>query len=87
MLCRRDSELSEQTKLDRIVGKSEVLSIAGFSASTLWREIQRKRFPKPIQISPGRVGWAESQIRAWLEARIDAQGQAGHGHGNRNTVR
>ncbi|MFO6004890.1 helix-turn-helix transcriptional regulator [Pseudomonas aeruginosa] len=35
--------------------------------STLWREVKAKRFPSPVQITPGRVGWRQSDINRWLE--------------------
>ena len=51
--------MSTQTPpLDRIMPKPEVLEAAGFSATTLWREVQAERFPRPVSISPQRKGWA-----------------------------
>jgi predicted DNA-binding transcriptional regulator AlpA len=53
---------------DRLLPKPEVLHITGFSSATLWREIQCKRFPAPVPISPHRVGFLESEVIAWLRA-------------------
>ena len=55
--------------------KPEVLAAAGFSATTLWREMKAERFPRPISISPQRKGWLESQVRKWQQGRIKATGQ------------
>ena len=63
---------SEPEPIVRFMPKPEVLGITGFSATTLWREIQAERFPSPIQVSPNRVGWLESQVREWQQARIKA---------------
>lgn len=52
-------------ELDRFMREKEVLGITSFSHSTLWRQIKRGKFPKPVQISPGRVGWRESAIAEW----------------------
>ena len=41
----------------------------GVSTTTLWRLRARKEFPEPIQISPGAVGWRESDVQAWLKSR------------------
>ncbi len=52
-------------KLDRFMRERDVLGATSFSHATLWREIKRGKFPKPVPISPGRVGWRESAIAAW----------------------
>lgn len=41
----------------------------GISRTTWWRMIRDKRAPRPIQISPGRVAWLESDIIAWIETK------------------
>ena len=40
------------------------------SRSTLWRQWRKGEFPKPIPISPGRVGWLKSEIDAWKLERM-----------------
>ncbi|WJV27689.1 MULTISPECIES: helix-turn-helix transcriptional regulator [Pseudomonas] len=45
--------------------EKDVIAVTSLSHSTLWRVIKLGRFPKPIAISPGRVGWRESAIAAW----------------------
>jgi prophage regulatory protein len=39
---------------------------------TLWRKVQAGTFPKPIQISPRRSAWVESEVVEWIRARIAA---------------
>ena len=39
------------------------------SRATYWRMWRKGEFPKPIQISPGRVGWLKSEIDAWKAER------------------
>lgn len=48
---------------------AEVIERLDTSKTTLWRMIQRGEFPKPLQISRGRVGWRQEDVTAWLEAR------------------
>jgi prophage regulatory protein len=55
---------------DRFVGKPEVLRIVGFSQATLWREVRAGRFPAPVPISANRVGFLESEVKAWMADRI-----------------
>ncbi len=54
---------------DRFLAKPEVLRIAGFSAATLWREVNAGRFPAPIRISANRKGFLESEVHAWIASR------------------
>ena len=55
---------------DPILEFDEVQREAGnVSRTTLWRMWRKGNFPKPIQISPGRVGWLESEVNEWKVAR------------------
>ena len=54
---------------NRFLSKQEVLNIAGLSDVTWWRMEKRVEAPKRRQISPGRVGWLESEILAWMKSR------------------
>ncbi|QBX38066.1 AlpA family phage regulatory protein [Brevundimonas sp. S30B] len=56
---------------DRLLPWSRVRDIAGISRSTAWRLQQAGRFPAPVPLSPGRVGWWESELDAWKLSRLD----------------
>jgi prophage regulatory protein len=43
-----------------------VLDQTSLSRATLYREIAAGRFPKPYQLSRGRVGWLRSEVAAWM---------------------
>ena len=61
------------TEVERIFSKRDVVRITSLSSTTLWREWRAGRFPKPQQISKGRVGWPESEIRDWLARKGTSQ--------------
>ena len=61
---------------DRFLSKPEVLRIAGFSAATLWREVNAGHFPAPVSISAQRKGFLESEVRAWIANRIASRRNA-----------
>jgi prophage regulatory protein len=52
-------------ELDRFLSTAEVLQIAGFSKTTLWREVRAKRFPPPVRIASRRVGFDGRAVQAW----------------------
>ena len=49
----------------------DVQTITGLSRTSLYRLIQLKDFPPPIQLTGARaVAWLQSDIDGWIEARI-----------------
>ncbi len=42
----------------------------GLSRSTVYLMISRKEFPPPVSLGERAVGWVESEIDQWLDARI-----------------
>jgi len=62
----------------KMVRKPVVLQATGWSNSTLYDKIAKKKFPKPVKIDPdGRVvGWWEDEIEAIQKAAADRQSVA-----------
>lgn len=54
---------------DRIISAHDLVARLSLSRSTLWRLVRRGELPRPLRLSPGRVGWLESDVRKWLESR------------------
>ena len=54
---------------DRLLPWNRVRDIAGISRTTAWRMQRTGAFPSPVAVSPGRVGWWESELTAWKGAR------------------
>ena len=54
---------------DRLLSWGKVRDITGLSRTTLWRRQKVGDFPLPVQISPGRVGWWESELARWKASR------------------
>ncbi|MGE3699712.1 MAG: helix-turn-helix transcriptional regulator [Hyphomicrobiaceae bacterium] len=63
--------LTSQRKphLDRFLRRREVLLATGLPNSTLYDLMSRGLFPKNVRISPRLVGWRESDVIAWQQAR------------------
>lgn len=53
----------------RIIRKPRVAEITGLSPSTVRRLEMAGQFPKRLKLSKSAVGWVESEVVAWVEAR------------------
>lgn len=58
------------TELRRFMRRPQVEAVTGLPTSTLYALIARGDFPRPINITPCRVAWLESDVIAWQEARL-----------------
>ena len=59
-----------------ILRRREVEARTGLGCSTIYDSIKAGTFPAPIQLGPKAVGWVESEINAWLAARVVARDAA-----------
>ena len=53
----------------KILNPSEVVEKTGLSRVTLWRLEKSGQFPKRVNLTEARVGWAEEEIDEWIESR------------------
>ena len=56
----------------RFIRLPEVLARTGLSPATIYRQIKAGRFPAQVTLGIRAVGWIESEIDDWIEARIMA---------------
>ena len=62
-----------QSSAKRIIRQREVCNKLGLSKATIWAYVRtRDDFPKPIRLGANSVGWLESEIDAFIDARIAA---------------
>ena len=55
---------------DEIARRPKVESVTGLACSTIYEQMKKGTFPKPIKLGERAVGWRMSEINAWLEQRI-----------------
>lgn len=55
--------------LDQFLGWRELRQLLPVSRTTIWAWRRRGDFPAPLRLSPGRMAWRASDVRAWMEAR------------------
>lgn len=56
----------------RLLRRGDVLARVGFSKSTLYALMKAGEFPKPRKLSANIVAWVESEVDAWIAARVAA---------------
>ncbi len=62
--------------LMKLLPRTAAADRAGFSISTLKRLEAEGKFPAKVQVTPGRVGYVEDEVNAFISDRIaerDAQ--------------
>ena len=62
-----------QNNTKRVIRQKEVCDKLGLSKATVWTYVRKRDdFPKPIRLGANSVGWLESEIDAFIDARIAA---------------
>jgi prophage regulatory protein len=56
---------------NRFLREKEVRARTGLSRTTRWRLEQAGDFPTRRRLSANAIGWLESEIEAWMQARIE----------------
>lgn len=64
--------MSEENRLqpdDRFIRLPQVRAITGRSKTQIYDD---SSFPRPIKLSQRESAWIESEVRAWMQARVDS---------------
>lgn len=56
----------------RLLRLPAVCEITGLGRSRVYRLIQEKSFPAPVQLGVRSVAWPEAEVLAWVEERLKA---------------
>jgi len=54
----------------KILRLRQVITLTGFSRSTLYRYIQNQQFPPQVRLGPRIVGWPEDEVNDWIREKI-----------------
>jgi prophage regulatory protein len=72
---RRLSNLQQLSTLsngDRVLTMRSVVAITSSSRTSIDRWRRAGDFPRPLQLSPHRIGFLESEVRTWIASRKPA---------------
>ena len=53
---------------ERLLRRREVEKITGMGRSSIYRLMQKGKFPRRVRIGPAAVRWRASDIMAWLKS-------------------
>lgn len=56
---------------DKILRCLDVQEVTGLSRSTIYRMMNRDDFPKATKLGIRAIGWRQSAVADWIEARCD----------------
>jgi prophage regulatory protein len=51
-----------------VLSVRDVVRETTLSRTTVWRMVRRGEFPRPVQLSPGRVGFLREDVERWRAA-------------------
>ena len=71
--------MAEKRSLDRIVTKKELRAYVPYTPQHIARLEKKGHFPRRVQLGPNRVGWLESEIKAWMEDLKNQRNRIGEG--------
>jgi prophage regulatory protein len=56
-----------------ILRRDEVERRTGYKHTTIYKKMADGEFPQSIRLGARAVGWVESEVEAWLKAKINAR--------------
>lgn len=61
--------------MNKIIKLPEVTALTSLSRSSIYLKVSRNEFPKPVSLGARSVGWIESEVQDWIDARIELSRQ------------
>ncbi len=60
---------------ERFMRLPEVIRVSGLSRATIYELMRKDAFPQNVSLGGRNVAWPESEINAWVKARMAARTQ------------
>lgn len=57
--------------MSKLIRMPVVEEMTGYTSSTIYLAIREGTFPKPVKIGQRASAWVESEVNAWINARIN----------------
>jgi prophage regulatory protein len=56
----------------RLMRLAEVRALTSLSTATIYRLMRQGKFPQSVKLSERATAWLESEVTAWIAARVSA---------------
>ncbi len=60
----------DSTSRTRILRRREVETLVGLRRSAIYAAVAAGRFPAPVRLTARAVGWLDTEVMAWIHARV-----------------
>jgi prophage regulatory protein len=61
------------TPILRVLCKKQLKLLVPYTGQHISRLEKDGKFPKRLQLGPGRVGWLAHEVEAWINERVNAR--------------
>jgi prophage regulatory protein len=72
-MSKRNGTASEPAAIAATIPKlltlKQLRSDLTISRTTIWRAVRAGTFPQPLQLTPTRIAWRQSDVLAWIASR------------------
>ena len=56
--------------MSHIIRLPDVIKMTGLSRSSIYAMMDKKLFPMSLKIGPRAIGWLNSDIQEWIDAKV-----------------
>ena len=63
--------------MQKLLRLKQVQALTGLSRSHLYSLASKGQFPKSVKLSQKSVGWIETEVQDWIDARIKQRNELG----------
>ncbi|WP_256801998.1 helix-turn-helix transcriptional regulator [Rodentibacter ratti] len=63
--------MTDNTQKERFLRVDDVINLTGLSRSTIYDKTRLGKFPEAVNLGGNAKAWLESEVRAWMNARIE----------------
>jgi prophage regulatory protein len=56
---------------EALIRLPQVKRLTGLARSSIYRRVQDRSFPAPVNLGGRAVAWVESEVQGWIQSRIE----------------
>ncbi len=72
------NNIQQNETVPRLLKLDEVMNMTGLSKSSVYHQMNKGTFPRPINIGVKSVAWLETDIQLWIKNKIELRNSASY---------